>query len=172
MTVEKEGVTPTTMAVTPDNSAKRTDGTAVFERELQERHRQFIAAATSDNTGRTYRSAIRHFHAWGGALPCELATVLRYLLAYADELNPRTLALRLTALSQWHLFQSFRDPTADPTVRKTLRGIARTHGTPKKKAKALPIEDLERIVAALATDHSLISEFRRNPGSEAKESEA
>jgi len=28
-------------------------------------------------------------------------------------------------------------------VRKTLTRIARTHGRPKKKAKALPIEDLE-----------------------------
>jgi integrase len=35
-------------------------------------------------------------------------------------------------------------------VRKTLAGIARVNGRPKKKAKALPIEDLELIVTSLA----------------------
>jgi hypothetical protein len=32
-------------------------------------HRAFLAAATSENTRRTYRPAIRHFLAWGGILP-------------------------------------------------------------------------------------------------------
>lgn len=144
-------------AVFPGNLAKRTGGTLISEPEMQERHRRFISAATSENTRRTYRSAIRHFHAWGGALPCDSGVVLRYLLAYSDSLNPRTLALRLTALAQWHAFQGFPDPTTDPSVRKTLKGITRTHGKPKKKAKALPIEDLELIVAKLEPDTSLIA---------------
>lgn len=121
------------------------------EFDFAARHRAFLAAATSDNTRRTYRSAIRHFHTWGGVLPCDEAAIIRYLLVYAESLNPRTLALRLTALSQWHIHQGFPDPAATPTVRKTLAGIARTHGKPKKKAKALPLEDLERIVAHLAS---------------------
>lgn len=139
------------------NPVNRNGGTGLSESELQDRHRLFLSAATSDNTRRAYRSAIRHFQAWGGILPCEPALVLRYLLSYAQELNARTLALRLTALSQWHQFQGFADPTANPEVRKTLRGIARTHGKPKKKAKALPIEDLELIVTALQCDTSLQS---------------
>jgi integrase len=140
----------------PENSldsgtsiALHNDGTPT-DLDLTARHRAFLAAATSDNTRRTYRSAIRHFQAWGGALQCDEAAIIRYLLAYAASLNPRTLALRLTALSQWHIHQGFADPAATPTVRKTLGGIARTHGKPKRKAKALPIEDLERIVAHLA----------------------
>jgi integrase len=139
------------------NLSKRNAGTLVSEHEMRERHQRFISAATSENTRRTYRSAIRHFYAWGGALPCDSGTVLRYLLAYSDSLNPRTLALRLTALAQWHAFQGFPDPTADPSVRKTLKGITRIHGKPKKKAKALPIEDLEAIVAKLEPDTSLIA---------------
>ncbi|MGX9697684.1 tyrosine-type recombinase/integrase [Janthinobacterium lividum] len=123
---------------------------ALIDAELAARHQAFLAAATSDNTRRTYRSAIRHFQAWGGALPADESTVIRYLMAYADSLNARTLALRLTALSQWHVYQGFADPASTPTVRKTLAGIARLHGKPKKKAKALPLEDLELIVARLA----------------------
>lgn len=141
----------------PKNLPKRTDSTNLTEQELQARHHEFIAAATSDNTRRAYRSAIRHFHVWGGVLPCEPTTVLRYLVAYAGALNARTLALRLTALSQWHQFQGFTDPTSHPDVRKTLKGIARTHGRPKKKAKALPMEDLEVMVAVLTPQDSLIA---------------
>lgn len=121
------------------------------ERDLAARHRAFLTAATSHNTRQAYRSAIKHYLDWGGVLPADEPAVIRYLVRYADALNPRTLALRMTALSQWHVHQGFADPAATSTVRKTLAGIARTNGRPKKKAKALPIEDLELIVATLAS---------------------
>ncbi|QRX82429.1 tyrosine-type recombinase/integrase [Glaciimonas sp. PAMC28666] len=123
--------------------------------EWRQQHHEFLAAATSDNTRRTYRSAIRHFLTWGGVLPADESSVLRYLLAYSHALNPRTLALRLTALSQWHIQQSFPDPAATPTVRKTLLGIQRKNGLPAKKAKALPVEDLALIVMALREQGTL-----------------
>ncbi|MEA9979938.1 MULTISPECIES: tyrosine-type recombinase/integrase [unclassified Pseudomonas] len=129
----------------------RTHGTLATPEKLAEQHQRFLAAATSDNTRRTYRSAIRHFQAWGGVLPCDEAVVIRYLLSFADVLNPRTLALRLTALSQWHRYQGFHDPAASATVRKTLRGIERVNGRPRHKAKALLLGDLELIVAHLDT---------------------
>lgn len=128
----------------------RTGSTPAISQEQAAQHARFLAAATAENTRRTYRSCIRHFQGWGGILPADEATVVRYLLAYAETLNPRTLSLRLTALSQWHKVQGFPDPAATPTVRKTLKGITRVHGRPKKKAKALPLEDLERIIAHLA----------------------
>ncbi|WP_194726776.1 site-specific integrase [Noviherbaspirillum malthae] len=132
----------------------RNAGT-VLDPDLAAAHRQLLAAATSDNTRRTYRSSIDHFLASGRRLPCDESTVIAYLLTYAKSLNPRTLAVRLTALSQWHIQQGFPNSAATPTVRKTLSGILRTHGKPAKKAKALPVEDLERIVAALADQPTL-----------------
>lgn len=138
-------------------AVRRSDGTILTVQEVQERHRQFLAAATADNTRIAYRCAIRHFYAWGGVLPCDTALVTRYLLNYAATLNPRTLALRLTALSQWHRFQNFPDPTDHPELRKVLRGIGRMHGKPKKKAKALPLEDLERMIAALSAQTGLMA---------------
>ena len=114
------------------------------------RQRAFLAAATADNTRRAYRGALRHFMEWGGVLPSDEGTLLRYLLAHAERLNSRTLALRLTALSQWHRHQGFADPASTPTVRKTLAGITRTHGLPAHKAAALSLSDLERIVQHLA----------------------
>ncbi|UVJ41899.1 site-specific integrase [Pseudomonas sp. LS1212] len=133
----------------------RTPGTLATPEQLALQHQRFLAAATSDNTRRTYRSAIRHFQAWGGVLPCDEATAIRYLLTFAEALNPRTLALRLTALAQWHRYQGFPDPAATATVRKTLRGIERVHGRPRQKAKALLLEDLDRIVTHLSATAGL-----------------
>jgi hypothetical protein len=99
---------------------------------LAAQHRAVLAAATSDNTRRAYRSAVNHYLAWGGVLPADEAAIIRYLLTYVPTLNPRTLALRLTALSQWHVHQSFPDPASTPTVRKTLIGIARTAARRRK----------------------------------------
>ncbi len=135
----------------PRGAVAADAGVTLANAELAARHRAFLAAATSENTRRAYRSAIRHFQQWGGALPSDEACVIRYLLACAGTLNPRTIALRLTALSQWHVHQGFADPASTPTVRKTLSGIQRVHGKPKQKAKALPLEDLEKIVAELAS---------------------
>jgi integrase len=131
--------------------------TALSEPDLREKHRQFLAAASSDNTRRAYRSAIHHFQNWGGLLPCDSSMVINYLLTYAETLNPRTLSVRVTALSQWHVFQGFSDPTAQADVRLTLRGIARSQGRPKKKAKALSLSDLETMVRYLAAKDGLIA---------------
>lgn len=110
--------------------------------DLQVLHRQYLSAATAENTRQTYRSAIRQFERWGGKLPTDRDTVIRYLLEHAELRNIRTLDLHLTALSQWHRFQGFPDPAQDPTVRKTLNGMRRIHGKPKKKAKALRLEHI------------------------------
>lgn len=135
----------------------RNAGTLLSPEEQRAAHQRFLTAATSDNTRRTYRSAIRHFHAWGGMLPCDEAVVIRYLLAFADQHNPRTLSLRLTALSQWHRYQGFIDPAFTPMVRKTLSGIERVQGRPRKKARALPIADLEHIIGPLSEQPGLMA---------------
>ncbi|UZE94527.1 tyrosine-type recombinase/integrase [Alkalimarinus alittae] len=116
---------------------------------LEAKHQQYLQAATSDNTRKTYRSAIRHFERWGGRLPTDNETLIRYLVDHAESLNTRTLEVRLTALSQWHRFQGFNDPAQDPTVRKTLKGIGRTHGKPKKKAQALRLQDMVTMLTHL-----------------------
>ena len=116
---------------------------------LRVRQRHYIQAATADNTRRTYQSAIRHFERWGGRLPADELTIIRYLLAHAENLNPRTLSLRLTSLRQWHRLQRFADPTDTPEVRKTLLGIERAHGQPKNKARVFTLEHLEVMVQTL-----------------------
>lgn len=102
----------------------------------------YLQAATSANTRKAYQADVRHFIAWGGLLPTTPDVLISYLTGQATQLNPRTLTRRLTALKHWHVYQGFADPTAHPTVRKTLTGIKQVHGKPKDKALPLTVETL------------------------------
>lgn len=122
---------------------------------------RYQIAATSDNTRRAYQADIRHFENWGGQLPATTEGVLRYLHAFAETLNPRTLSRRITALKQWHRYQRLADPTEAPIVGKTLIGIARLHGKPKDKAPPLLPEHLIQIADYLVAQSTLAG-FRDN----------
>lgn len=117
----------------------------------------YVRAATSDNTRLAYQNDIKHFLRAGGLLPTTPDAIVRYLHAFANTLNPRTLMRRLTALKQWHLYQGFPDPTAYPLVRKTLTGIMHVHGKPKQKAPALTVEQLIEMVKWMAQQKTLAS---------------
>jgi integrase len=116
----------------------------------------YIHAATSNNTRTAYQADIRHFVFWGGRLPTSGEAILQYLRYHAALLNPRTLARRLTALKNWHLYQGFSDPTAHPAIRKTLVGIRNVHGKPKKKAIPLTLEIIAEMSALLKRSNRLI----------------
>ncbi len=111
--------------------------------------RKYITAATSDNTRKTYRSAIKQFEKWGGRLPSDPQTLIQYLLSKAQGSSIRTLDLHLTAIGQWHRYQGMENPVDTPLVRKAMEGIRRTHGQPKRKAKALRLEHIGQMVGYL-----------------------
>lgn len=111
--------------------------------------RVYLQASSSDNTRKTYRSALRQFEKWGGRLPCDRDELVRYLLAHAETRNPRTLDLHITAISQWHQLQGIHDPVQDPLVRKSMEGIRRIHGRPANKARALSLDHLARLLSHL-----------------------
>lgn len=117
----------------------------------------YIIAATSNNTRKAYRSDILHFEQWGGRLPASPEILVGYLQAFAENLNPRTLSRRLTALKHWHTYQGFPDPTQHPAIGKTLAGITRIHGSPKEKAWPLSPEDLLCIVTYLSDENTFAS---------------
>lgn len=121
----------------------------------------YIKVATSDNTRKAYQKDILHFISWGGMLPATSESVVNYLEAYAEKLNPRTLQRRITAIKNWHIYQGFNDPTSHPLVRKTLVGIQKVHGRPKDKAPALQISDLIKIASLLKGSDRLI-DLRNN----------
>lgn len=110
----------------------------------------YLAAATRDNTRRSYAAAIRHFEVeWGGFLPATADSMARYLADHAETLSVNTLKQRLAALAQWHQQQGFPDPTRAPVVRQVLKGIRALHPAQQKQALPLQIRQLEQLVAWL-----------------------
>ncbi len=117
----------------------------------------YVQAATAENTRRAYRAGIKHFLAQGGGLPATPAMVVDYLKALATSHNPRTLEQRMVHLRQWHKLSGHPDPTQDPTVKKTIRGIARLHGQAKHQALALRLDVLDQLMLHLKEQDSLIA---------------
>lgn len=113
---------------------------------LLNEQQRYLKQATASNTRRAYQAAIKQFEAHGGRLPATEQTIAQYMMDQAPRLNPRTLSLHLTALSHWHTYQKLTDPTQTPHIRKLLTGIYRQHGQPKRKAKALHPEHIEKII--------------------------
>lgn len=112
-------------------------------------HQQYVSAATAENTRKAYQSAIRRVQQWGLKLPCTEENILVYMTENAQSLNPRTLSLHLAAIRQWHIAQGFNNPTQSLLVKKTMRGIQRTQGKPKQKAKALRLEHIATLLQTL-----------------------
>ncbi len=117
----------------------------------------YIHAATSDNTRAAYRADMNHFIEKGGILPASPEAIESYLKQCAPQYNPRTLKRRLSALRQWHKLKGYPDPTDNPAVTKTMRGIARLHGKPRKKAAALRLQDLDLAIAYLDQKKTLLN---------------
>jgi site-specific recombinase XerD len=113
--------------------------------------------ATSANTRKAYQSDIRHFLATGGLLPATTERILHYLNSHATRVNSRTLKRRMVAIKHWHTYQNFPDPTTHPLVKKTLRGIARTHGRPADKAPVLTVEQLMDLSVRLIAKSDLMA---------------
>lgn len=124
-------------------------------------HQNYWQVATSNNTRRAYQSDVRHFISTGGLLPTTTESLMHYLNSQAGQTNPRTLKRRLVAIKQWHVTQTFPDPTAHPLIKKTLRGIARTFGKPADKAAVFCVEQLIMLSAHLMAKGSLI-DYRDN----------
>jgi len=152
---------PTAVAGELDPAAPRRRGrtalpaTKLSPEEVTAQLRVLAKASTAENTKRAYRSAVQQFIKWGGLLPTDENTLMRYLAEHAQVLNARTLSHRLSAISKWHVAQGFFDPTKSAAVRQILSGVHRLYGTPQVQAKALPVEDLEVIAQALAGDRSM-----------------
>lgn len=119
------------------------------------RNQTYAQQATATNTRLAYCSDIRHFLRWGGKLPTDTATLVRYCEEQATRLNPSTLKRRMVALKQFHCLQGFPDPTNHPILSKTLRGIANVHGSPPTQAPALLFEHLCALLQQLNQEKTL-----------------
>lgn len=109
----------------------------------------YLEAATAKATRRAYASDLRHFQAWGGAVPATPDLIAAYLASYAATLSVATLRRRLASLSVLHQMNGYESPCGHALVRRTLRGIRRKHGRPQRQAYALSPGELKGIVATM-----------------------
>ena len=117
----------------------------------------YLAAATSKNTRQAYQSDINHFLNSGRTLPTTPIYIESYLKECAQTLNPRTIKRRIIALRQYHVLMGLDDPTKAANVVKTMQGIARLHGAPRKQAAAIRLKDLDKMAQHLEQDPSIFN---------------
>jgi integrase len=110
---------------------------------------EFLEVATASSTRRAYDSDLRHYQAWGGAIPTSDRVIARYLADHAGGLAISTLTRRLVAIRLAHAARGLPDPTKSELVRLTFRGIRRKHGQPQRRVAALGTDDLLAIVRSL-----------------------
>ncbi len=109
----------------------------------------YLRAALSENSRRSYRSDLNHFLAWGGRIPAEPELVARYLAAHSCKHTVATLARRLVSIGKAHTTQDFSSPTSSELVRSTLRGIRHVHGSIQNQVAPALKDDVLQMVAGL-----------------------
>jgi hypothetical protein len=138
-------------ALAPLDSGPRAVSTA---HTLSAAAMQYARQSLSPATRRAYASHLRAWEAWcqsHGALPCPAAPALvaNHLAELAGQRAHTTLAGRLAANVQAHALLRLPFDARDPVLRRTLQGIARSHGSrPKRQAAPLLTADVLRIAAS------------------------
>jgi integrase len=107
--------------------------------------------AAAPATLRAYKADWQHFAAWCAAagfvpIPADPAVVGAYLASLAETHAPTTIRRRLAALGTMHRFNDLPWNPAHRAIQEPLRGVLRTRGRPVRKAAALTVPMLRRLV--------------------------
>lgn len=117
--------------------------------------RDFVEAAQSESTRRSYAQGVRHFIAWGGTFPAKPEAVAAYLAEYSGLLKVATLEHRLIAIHQAHLDRDLESAVKSKLVRQTMEGIRRTFPAAPRRVTALCKDDLVEILVGVAKQKPL-----------------
>ncbi len=117
----------------------------------------YQSAADAPATLRAYAADLAHFRAWclthGFApMPAAPEIVGAYLAAAGLGYALPTLRRRVAAIARAHRIAGQPLDTSHPAIRETLRGIARTHGTPARRAAALTTAEIKRLSKVCGDD--------------------
>lgn len=119
----------------------------------------YVAAADAPATVRAYGTDWRAFSQWCAAravpaMPASPALVGEYLAELGEGYAKATLRRKVAAIARACRIAGAPLDTRDPAIRDLLRGINRTHGSPPKRAQALTIEEVQRLVTTCAPDRT------------------
>lgn len=111
-----------------------------------------LHGAYADHTVRALRGDIRALAAWcapqgGCPLPAAAETVVSYLEAIGARHAVATVRRRVASIGHLHRALGLPDPTAERTVKLTLRRLVRSKGTRQRQAAPINGADAALIVA-------------------------
>ncbi len=131
--------------------------------EALERVWAAVEASTSVNTKAAYRSDWARFQGWAtgaghSVLPADPMVVAAYLTAAAADqtavgqwrYSPATLTRWTSSINQFHTAAGLAAPGRSEVVRRALSGIRRLRATPPNRRAPLLLEDIRRLLAAMA----------------------
>ena len=119
--------------------------------------KRYQSAADAASTLRAYKADLANFRSWCLAhgfqpMPAAPETVGAYLAAAGLGYALPTLRRRVAAIARAHRIARHPLDTSHPAIRETLRGIARTHGTPARRSAALTTAEIRRLVETRDAD--------------------
>jgi integrase len=146
----------------PSTLPEINDGVPAHLRDLTDRARTYVEAASSANTRRAYASDWKHFSAWCrrqnlSPLPPNPETVGLYITACASGAAERgakpnsvsTIERRLAAIG-WNCTQrGMTFDRKDRAIATVMAGIRNTHAAPPRQKEALLPEDLIAMLETL-----------------------
>jgi len=137
--------------VSDDGALELPDGVTADDAE---RVMSYAANDLSETTRRIYANQMKHFTEWcdrrgASALPAEPSVVASYLAERAPHRSVSWITQAAAAIRKAHTRASHEDPTAFSGVKRTLKGIRRTHGTPPTPKAAATTEDVRAMVNAV-----------------------
>src|SRR5271166_5792719 len=114
-------------------------------------------AADAPATLRAYTADVAHFDAWCSkhgftSMPATPHVVGAYLAAAGEGYALPTLRRRVAAIARACRVAGHPLDTKHPAIRETLRGIGRKHGTPPRRAAALTVAEIRKLIRACGTD--------------------
>jgi integrase len=118
--------------------------------------RAYQDAADAPATLRAYASDLANYQAWCGRhgfepMPATPEIVGAYLAAAGEGYALPTLRRRVAAIARACGVAGHPLDTKHPAIRETLRGIARRHGAPARRAAALTTAEIRKLSRACGT---------------------
>jgi integrase len=121
------------------------------------RSQVYQSAADAEATLRAYKADLANFKAWCRErglvpMPATPEIVGAYLADACRGYALPTLRRRVAAIARAHRMIKQPLDTRHPAIRETLRGIARIHGEPPRRAAALTTAEIRRLVRVCGDD--------------------
>jgi site-specific recombinase XerD len=155
--------TPAEESSVPELVASGATPTAVGQArlvDLEAKVARAVRRSRAEATLRAYRADWADFTTWCATLgldplPASPATVAAYVAELADPPDDRapravsTITRRLAAIAEGHKVAGHDNPTADPLVRETMKGVRRSLGVAPRQKRGITTADMRVAVTGL-----------------------